>query len=325
MLKKLFVLIIFFVNLTQFDCVASTRQDLSSSQCWNVNAEVLISDFQESQKIDVFTQVGLGEVAKLLNVDRYDVAHQLKLFQEGLLVGKFQQKYDLGLLDIFLLMNYLKSIQYGLNMKLKYGNRTIETPVFTARYQQSSLAKFMFRYGNINSNSNILEIGYGTPSILLAVRSLVRGNIVGLDVSPSPLSRKSQKQFGLHLIEGNVPSNQDALALLNRYGKYQVIVAGDVFKSKITIGEPFLPQKGQTSYLRFLKDMLTESGVLIVQNDGLVPIIFDRRDVLESGLEIEQWARIRYLSPEIRQKFAREDGHQKNFGYMVTYVIRNSK
>ena len=160
-------------------------------------------------------------------------------------------------------------------------------PLFACRPAQIEAARIILRFGQLKLGAKILEIGYGNPSILKAFDFIKPQARVGVDLIEPPQDNLIAK---FNLFTGNLPTDFSLNQKVSSLGPYDVIYGVDVFKNHVGFGEQFKPGLDNIAYTKWIASQLKEGGawIVVVSSSG-DSFNFSKKDILESGLNIERW------------------------------------
>jgi hypothetical protein len=171
----------------------------------------------------------------------------------------------------------------------RYG---MQIPLMNFRPQQLEGARLLMQYSTTYNDPkpNFLEIGYGNPSLLAALKvgNFRYGNVVGVDVLPVPKVSDTELQ-GVKLFQGNVPADKKTAEEIRKLGPYSGIVAIDVFKWGQTMGAKFEPGVPMLDYLKWVYSLLKDGEPLVILNDTETPPNFSKQEAEAAGFHIVRW------------------------------------
>ncbi|MCB0391521.1 MAG: hypothetical protein KDD58_09525 [Bdellovibrionales bacterium] len=205
----------------------------------------------------------------------------------------------------------------------------LKVPLYFLRPAQNAALEKMLSYPQLQlqSGDQVLEIGYGHPSLLLALAYSYNNMALGWhgsEVSEAPMTWSSW----LPLLQMNIQL-MTPHELSEYQSHFKLIYAVDVFKDQkdVKMGKPLalnkyeLLRKFQEAY-----KLLAPGGRLLIVNDFISEIPLTRVDIEDIGFEVELWKEftdeLLYTFKDIRQLFALRKDKGDNYGVTYTYIFK---
>lgn len=186
--------------------------------------------------------------------------------------------------------------------------------------RQAEMVRLALQYSITRPEDRVLEIGYGTPAVLLGI-SYYTGirDLTGIDPSALPDGANDVlKTAGVELLEGRFPDSRDVLERAREKGKFTLVVALDTIKKDksvlVTSVSPYF-------YVRSLYSLLDEGGTLVILNDYEGEPYFTRAHAEAAGFQVVRWGLLRELSPSLKALMPYEDG-RPSAGRLRGYILR---
>lgn len=190
------------------------------------------------------------------------------------------------------------------------------------RAQQLEMFYLLLQFMKFRDDSKVLEIGYGSPAILLSLAAFTQ-NLFGLDVvelTPD-IQRKAKQQFHVSLLQGRGPIDQARLASDLTPGSFNLIYSLDVLKQGPRFGVEFDPGVSTREYLHWISGLLADGGLMIVANDGRTPNLFSHEEAAAAHLEVIAWNTERAMDPFFMLMFRIKFGNEP-VGHLSFTVLR---
>jgi hypothetical protein len=166
--------------------------------------------------------------------------------------------------------------------------------------RQMEVVRSALQYSQTRPEDHMLEIGYGTPSTLVALSYFTNASkLVGVDPFVIPARANDVlKTRNIELIQGLFPDSEVTMARVRSQGPFSVILALDTLKPDLNVLET---SKSPFDHAKALAELLTEGGVAIIMNDFTEPPFFSQGDAIRAGLQVVRWANPRPLPPALMQ------------------------
>jgi len=200
---------------------------------------------------------------------------------------------------------------------------TKEKSLLAMRGQQVLGTKVVLQYAHTFPGDKILEIGFGTVPILMALSLILPPDreYLGFDVIHLPSqANRLLKKFRIELFQGNAPKDRSLRKKLKKTRPYAVIFSVDTL-----LPEGFNPGVSPREYLDFLYEILIDGGGVIVLNDYRREPYFSRQEAVEAGFQIIRWNVVNFLGVHTRQILGDHYPRLQGAGEMSCFVIRKGE
>jgi precorrin-6B methylase 2 len=191
---------------------------------------------------------------------------------------------------------------------------------FSIGPRQMEIVRSALQYSQTRPEDHILEIGYGTPSTLMALSFYTKASkLIGIDPFAVPdKANEILKARNIELVQGHFPDNSEAMDRVKSQGPYSVILSLDTLKPDRNVLET---SRSPLDHAKALAELLTEGGVAVIMNDFNQGPYFSSIDARNAGLDIVRWGNRRPL-PSALMEIMPYSADQRNAGIMNLIVLR---
>lgn len=188
--------------------------------------------------------------------------------------------------------------------------------------RQAEMVRAVLQYTTSTPNDHVVEIGYGTPAVLLAYRYYTGvKNITGVD--PFVLPERANdilNPVGIELLEGLFPDDQSVDQRIREKGPVHTLMALDTIKEKKH--NVMETSENPQNVARRIYDLLAPGGMVVIMNDFEGEPYFTEQQAEVAGFTIIRWGEIRELPGEVRRLMPAEVYSNPLAGRFKLVVLR---
>lgn len=187
--------------------------------------------------------------------------------------------------------------------------------------RQMEMVRAALQFSQTTPQDHVLEIGYGTPSTLVAISFFTRASrIIGIDdlIVPGE-TNQIFKARNIEFVPGYFPDSPSALETLKKAAPYSLIYSLDVIKaSRYGVLQTSAPPY---TYAKALYDLLAEGGTIVIMNDFYQPPYFSKDQAQLAGFQVVRW-HMRTPLPAALSLLMPYSTRDQNPGIMSVSVLR---
>jgi SAM-dependent methyltransferase len=221
----------------------------------------------------------------------------------------------------------LESVFFNLE-KLVPGVDQLEFPgvnyfgPFAVGPRQMEIVRSALQYSQTRPGDRVLEIGYGTPSTLIALSAFINAKLIGVDPFVLPdQANEILKSRNVELVRGLFLDDGLVMDRLNSLGPFSLILALDTLKPNPQVLET---SKSPLAHARALYRLLADGGVAVILNDFEQGPYFSKEEARRAGFNIVRWGALRPLPPSLKALMPYSPG-TPNAGTMSLSVLRRGE
>jgi len=192
------------------------------------------------------------------------------------------------------------------------------------RPQQIDMLRAIFQYSTASEDDKVLEIGYGTASVLAALSHYFpKRSFRGVDIIDIPKGVEGPlREMKIELFKGNAPKDEALRDTLKKGGPYGLIFAMDTIS--VDPHANFHPGVGPQEYVKWLYENLSEGGEVILLNDLSVFPPFTREQAKAAGFTVIRWGSPRTIGSKFKARMVHNTRDPRS-GDLVVFVLRKGQ
>jgi hypothetical protein len=188
--------------------------------------------------------------------------------------------------------------------------------------RQAEMVRTALQYTTTTPEDHVLEIGYGTPAVLLGFAYYTRiKNLTGVDPFVLPdNANEVLKPAGIELLQGLFPDSPEVLERLKQKGPFSAVLALDVVKNLTVLDTTVRPEQ----FAKAIYDLLAEGGTAVLMNDFEEEPYFSEKQAEEAGFKVIRWGEIRELPAGLKAMMPYDPADHRA-GRLKAFVIRKGQ